>query len=473
MLKFKSPKNMIKKAVFGLATLGFLGGGVGCNDKSDQKEEDQDTQEPQEETQSPKSFVESAMSEYYPELRIAIEELETNRETPVKQSGENRYTYWNGLTWVYTIDGKGNIIQHACVDKYKNMAAKMDDNQREEQFRLHLQAETFKILEGAIKDKNNIDHKQIIGLCMMGYQLSGKMAPIAKHLNNAKNTQQIMDAFKYELPKQTKWRAGTLKRRWWCGAYAAGLITAKDLLTLKKDAFSCISLSKVATGITKNKRGYVVSIEHFNYDAETVKYALHTAQTHGDGRVVADILRENESGRAAIAAIKTGKTIEFYVAKRSMDSKKYDDAMALFNKGDYKSAAMKFANLLRENPKDASLWNDLALAFVKLGEYDRALECTDKILNVVQDSSQYGAAYYNAGLAYEGLGKYDDALTNYRLAKQDGNRGANVENAITRMENKINKSGKAQAYINGTRKINARNASHHNIKNTKSRTYNV
>ena len=455
MQKHSNSKNKIKKILFGIATLGLVtfGGtkaGKIINNKNRDKEDI--IKEPE----IPSNFTSLAMAQYYPELFIAVEELETYRATPKKHTKETRYTYWNGLTWVYTVSKNGTITQHSCNGKYKDMAAGFNREQCEEQFRLHLCFDTFKSLKSAISGKNNINHQQIIGLLMVGYQLPGKMAPIATRLNNATNNQQIMDAFKYNLPENPLWREGTLKRRWWCGAYATGLITVDDLLSLKKDAFSKISLDKVATGIKRNKDGYVLSIEHFKFDTSTVQYALNTARTKGDNPIVKDVLNQTVGGRAAIKSVKSGIPIDFIVAKSNFDQTSYDKAVKSFKNGDYKSAATGFAEMLKASPNDALLWNDLAASYNGLGEYERALECTGKIFKEIKDKSQYGAAYYNAGVAREKLGQYESALENYKYAKKNGNKSSDVNAAIARLQKIIEKSAKARAYNTATQKITTR-----------------
>ncbi len=456
MQKYSNSKNKIKKILFGIATLGlvtFIGTKAGkiINNKNRDKEDEK--KEIIQEPEIPSDFTSLAMAHYYPELFIAVEELETYRETPKKHTKESRYTYWNGLTWVYTVNKNGAITQHPCNGKYKDMATGFNREQCEEQFRLHLRFETFKSLKSAINGKNNINHQQIIGLLMLGYQLPGKMASIATRLNNAANNQQIMDAFKHNLPENPLWREGTLKRRWWCGAYATGLITVDDLLTLKKDAFSKISLDKVATGIKRNAKGCVLSIEHFKFDNTTVQYALNTARTKGDSPIVKDVLNQTVGGRAAIKAVESGIPIDFIVAKSNFDQTSYDKAVKSFKTGDYKFAATGFAELLKTNPNDALLWNDLAASYNNLGEYERALECTGKIFKEIKDKSQYGAAYYNAGVAREKLGQYESALENYKHAKKNGNKSSDVDAAIARLQKIIEKSAKARAYNTATQKI--------------------
>ncbi len=479
MAKARTKKQKLKKAVFTLATLGLLGV-VGTkiaqriirgrdDDKDGAKQEQPATQQ--------RDFMTMAMEEYYPEVFIAVEELETNRQTPKKQSGESRYTYWNGLTWVYTVDKNGKIHQHACTGTYKDQAAQMNRDQREEQFRLHLRFETFKRLQSAINGKPNINHNMIIGLCMAGYQLPGHMSDIAIRLNDAKNTQEIMDAFKYKLPSSSSWREGTLKRRWWCGAYAAGLITAEDLLSLPKDSFSKISLSNVATGIKTDKNGRLI-IDHFKYDKATVKYALNTARTNGTKEIVENIMNDSQSGRDAINFVRYGQTPSTTASyDHEKWKKEYDAAVAEFQAGNFADAARKFESMLKDYPNDALLLNDLATTYNQLGEYNKALECTTKIFTEIKNSSQYAAAYYNAGVAREKLGQYKSALANYQQAQKHGNKSKAVSDAIARVQSLAAKISGKNKYLAATKMLTTspqvRPHKMQNMRTRGSRTYNA
>ena len=478
MPKTKSLKNTAKKLGLATATLALLGYGVGKGVKniSSRNKDKQEQTKPQ----LRQDFVSKAMQEYYPELFVSVEYLETNRQTPVKQTSEARCTYWNGLTWVYTVDKNGNIEQHPCTGKWKNMAAKLTSEQREEQFRLHLRYETFKRLESVTSGKKHIDHRKAMGLCMAGYQLPGHMTDIATRLEKAKNTQEIMDAFKYKLPKGEIFRKGTLKRRWWCGAYAAGLITMDDILELEKDGFSKVKLSDIAVGIGKDKQGQTV-IKHFKYDKETVAKALRTARAKGDKKTVREVLNKSEHGREVLSAVQSNKKMDLTILySEAKYQKDYEAAVAEFNAGNYKNAIKKYDAMLKDFPNDGLVLNDMAAAYNELGQYDKALECTSKIFNKSKDRTQYGAAYYNAGVAREKLGEYKSALANYKNAQKHGNKSKAVKEAIARLQSlaaKMTKNAKKQEYMAATQKLNAhakaRTQKAQNARLRASRTYHI
>lgn len=461
----------VKKGVFLTAAAGLLGFGVAKGvqktprAEEDEKQDDVEVAAQPETKKSPQTYTERAMQELYPELVVGIEFMETNRETPIQQSKESRCTYWNGLTWVYTRNSDGKIVQHACLGKWKDYAARLDAEQRYEQFRMHLEFEVFAKLKSVTADKK-LNHNEQVALCLAGYQLSAKMDIIATKLNEATNIQQKMDAFKYG-PAPLSWRAGSYKRRWWCGAYANGLISYDDFMSLKKDGYSAISLDKVATGVARNKLRQVVSIGHFKYDAATIAYALQTARDANRTTIVRDAVKKTKSGRDALASLSDGKTITFAAARQDMYQQQYETALAEFKSGKYKSAKKGFEKILSEHPDDALVWNDLAATYNNLGEYDSAILCVHEITRKIGDKSQYAAAYYNAGASYEAKGDTERALKNYRLAITHGNKSKDAAAALTRMERATKSKSKVQAYNAGTKKLNARTKNRSTVQNAR------
>ena len=158
------------------------------------------------------------------------------------------------------------------------------------------------------------------------------------------------------------------------------------------------------------------------------------------------------------------RTASYTKEKSNID---YNTALKSFKSGDYQSAANQFVELLKLNPNDALLWNDLAASYNNLGEYDRALECTDKIFKKIKDKSQYAAAYYHAGIARENLGQYESALENYRHAKDNGNKSPGVDAAIARVQGKTAKNAKMRAYKNATDKMDVRAKRDANMQNVR------
>ena len=266
---------------------------------------------------------------------------------------------------------------------------------------------------------------------------------------------------------------GIYWRRWLEGQMAMGNITPQDLLELP-----------------------ILSMSDFWYRIGAKKSALFNKDGNGKWRVNPDALRKfkewqknpldkhgNKITRTTLRQVlskidptaistvenaklgvyrKTNTTASYTKEKSNMD---YDKAVASFRAGDYASAAIGFNELLKINPNDASLWNDLAASYNNLGKYDLALECTGKIFEEIKDKSQYAAAYYNAGVARENLGQYESALENYKYAKKNGNKSPDIDAAIARMQKIIEKSAKKRAYNSGTQKIGATTMQHRKLQN--------
>ena len=101
--------------------------------------------------------------------------------------------------------------------------------------------------------------------------------------------------------------------------------------------------------------------------------------------------------------------------------------------------------MVKANPGNALLHNDLAATYNRLGRYDEAIVHAKKIVREIGDKSQYAAAQYNAGFAYEQKGDLPKALTNYKLSVANGNRSVQAD--VTHVSNLIAKKSKSHAAI--------------------------
>lgn len=137
----------------------------------------------------------------------------------------------------------------------------------------------------------------------------------------------------------------------------------------------------------------------------------------------------------------------------------YADALQSFQNHDFQSAAQKYERLIKDYPKNALLYNDLAATYIKMGRYQDAILQSQEIIINIRDKSQYAAAQYNAGVAYEKMGNLDKALDNYKLAVRNGNR--RVQKDVTRVTELIKKREKKSghgriAFNSGARKVRAK-----------------
>lgn len=130
----------------------------------------------------------------------------------------------------------------------------------------------------------------------------------------------------------------------------------------------------------------------------------------------------------------------------------YNAALDDFNAGKYDAAATRFADMIKQYPDNALLYNDLAATYNKMGRYDDAIRCAREIVRRIGDKSQYAAAQYNAGYAYEQKGNLARALENYKLARANGN--YRVQSDISRVTNKMrDANNKIAAFSDGASRL--------------------
>jgi hypothetical protein len=251
------------------------------------------------------NFVQQALNEYWPVLAVGLTELETYRGVPKLQGSEARSTNGLGVTYTYYYNEKG-ILYRVANPKNAEKVRTFDVAGNYEQCKRHLTYETLPKLGNAIKRKENITAQQSVALVLAGYQRPSDMDNIALRLSKAKTKQEIADAFAY-YPGSTKYKEGTLKRRWWCAAYATGVITMQDFIDLPRDGFSNIELSNVY------KDG------HFVLTNEAVQYELKTAKT-GKRSTVKDFLNSFETGQEILNDVNSvsSKTVALDEAARQI-----------------------------------------------------------------------------------------------------------------------------------------------------------
>ena len=208
------------------------------------------------------NFINSFINDNWEEIVIGLLEFESYHDKPVLQSGESRYTYGPGLTWVYI---KGE--QYPCVGKYKDMAENFSDKEIWDQVRQHCLYKTEclpRIRKCLVKHGfDDVSVSQALALMFAGYQLSNPVKDIISRLKAAGNDEQkIIDAFIAGNEVKQKWRNGTNKRRWWCAMLYAGKISIEDFVNMDRDAFSKIDIDKI------------LQDGHFVFDEEIILYAL-------------------------------------------------------------------------------------------------------------------------------------------------------------------------------------------------------
>ena len=428
------------------------------------------------------NFAKEAWNAYGNEIIMGLPFFETYRGAPQPHAGEERCTYGPGITWVYTVNANGTINQYPCSGSWKQKAANFTEEEIWEQCKLHCMKDVFGYgLKPAISGLDNLDGRVCVGLCFAGYQAHTGMKNIAKAFSNATSIQEKMDAFLQNVPKKTAKgvdiEEGSLKRRWWCAAYAVGLVSSADFLSLPCDSYSKIDVSMVF------RNG------HFKYDAETVEYALNKARTK-QKQSVSDLLARSETGQSAMQhQTKTYKLIasEQELSKEDIQIEKsvkeLNDGMKKYKEGLYEAAAECFMRAIDLDKDNMEAYSNLSQTYFKLGEKNNSLEYYQKCTDIVSqcnkhmnqnksrlyDSETKAYTYYNAGHAREEMAKinkangndvvaarnYDLALKNYKTARTNAVKAGidtNVyDTAIARIEKVVNSN--TTAFNDGAARI--------------------
>ncbi len=398
-------------------------------------------------------FVSRVLDKYWPEIAVGLTELETYRNKPTVHAGETRATNGLGVTWDYSYNGK-RLEQKACT---KNSPVR-DKNGNYEQCRLHLIKETLPRLQGAISGKGDFTDRQLVALVLAGYQRPADMRNIADAISKAKNTQQVADAFAY-YPGREVWRAGTLKRRWICAAYATGWISAQDLLNMDVDAFSTVELSTVYRG------------GHFIFGEKTVAYVL--SRVRGDKNTVREFLGDFSSGMDIITKIENmdvSQVQESGGAGQSVIEESMGylvEANALYKGGNYQAAIGLYEKAIDVDPDNLEAYSSLSLMYIKRGndnksidDYKASIKIIDKALgrvksskNLVADDETMASSYYNSGVAkeavadiYKGQNKSKKAKEFYDAAKADFVKAGEYAG-------KIGATGRVKIYQKATQRV--------------------
>lgn len=392
------------------------------------------------------SFEKDFINKSWNEIVISLLEMETWREKPKLQSGESRYTYGPGLTWVYTKvkNKKGEFIevQNKCAGNYVKKASNFTMDQIWDQVKRHslYRTEVMPVMKRQLEKYGfkELSEQQVLGLFVAGYQLPGTLTDnydkkgkfisngIIHNLHNAgSKTQKQVDAFIAGKEIKEKYRVGTNKRRWWCAMIYIGKITTDDLLELNRDSFSAISINTVL------KNG------HFVYDDATIKKVLSEAKKTSKGSVKDFIKKQNVPLKGTIVKHNKSK-VENDTINPSME--KVLDGDAAFNTKDYKNAIKCYTDAISLDEDNMEAYSSLALAYKKLGDqthsisdYESSLQAVkacnarmNKNKSLLHDPEIKAATYYNAGLAREEIAKLQikanniaGAIENYVKAKQN------------------------------------------------------
>lgn len=415
-----------------------------------------------------KEFVKKAIGAYFEETAFLLTEFETYRATPKTHVGERRATSGLGGTYTYYEDSNGVIHRKDNPQDASKMRGRSKD-ENYEQVRMHLEYETVPKLLNT-RGKNNINRNVHIALLVAGYQRPADVVLIANQLDVAKNIQQIGDAFYAGCDKiNKKWRVGTIKRRWWCAAYACGYVTKYDFVNATRDAFSKIDVNTVY------RNG------HFVLDAATVEYAKSKMNGKNKSSTVSEFLSDFSGGKQILKNISEVSTFEVrdISQPRQIVEPTQSKTMTLVLRADtayrnknYENAVQLYLQAIDQDVDNMEAYSSLALTYKRLGDEKQSLEYYDKCTATIKksmarmnanrellyDADVKAASYYNAGSAREGAAKiyeqrgditqvyenYDKALKNYKTALENNSLGSEdsdkanvINNAIKRMQAKV------------------------------------
>ncbi|MDR2412623.1 MAG: tetratricopeptide repeat protein [Rickettsiales bacterium] len=382
---------------------------------------------------------------------IPIVNGEFYRSVPKVQPGENVWTHGYGMTWSRDKNGNMKIRDYADTQanrkrgyvphKPKTGNTKQQDLEESQNFiKTHVNPEIRRSMARAMSD---IEYLAVV---RAGYQLEGHITEICKNLSEAKNSQQIADAF---ITKGFERYGGTPKVRWLCGALAAGLITVEDIANMDLDAIYKID---DYTLCEKNKDEKILS---FIIGKQTIDYVLQ--KTAGKG--TRNELNQSQLGRKALENIKKiGAAGPHSEEIGSMPLRFQDVALNLLVRGNieyknknYAAAEDFFKQAVAQDPKNPDAYNDLAITLIRLGKYQEAIEACKKVLEI-GDREKYSPANFNAGIAYEKLGNLERAALNYKAAVDNNSDVEAYKNALDRVNAQIKK----QKFENGKLKVKVR-----------------
>ena len=144
------------------------------------------------------------------------------------------------------------------------------------------------------------------------------------------------------------------------------------------------------------------------YESGTSRKETAARDTAADPEIVERLqsLGYIQSGHASPAPNPAGGAVRSPQGERNL-------AGLQFEAGRFKEAADAYAQLVRENPKDAALHTSLAGALGALGRSDEAMRHLDTALSLAPLNVE---AHHNRAVILERQGKREAAIEQYRIA---------------------------------------------------------
>jgi tetratricopeptide (TPR) repeat protein len=309
----------------------------------------------------------------------------------------------------------------------------------------------------------------ILALADLSYN-SGALGIMLARLNDGWSERDILDKMleyrKAKIKKKLVTLDGLIVRRWWDYAAGSNAIDYVKLLDCKLTAVSAIGSANLYSDKAKYKP--IISPDKIN---QVLSAKVPSKPS------VRDIFNRSDIGDGYIRAI------EYMDIKASRDLILHEsdaagelntdeilafDAQSAFDAGDYANAAEKFKQLIDSVPNEYGFYNDLIFTLYKLGQYDEALVYARILIDMaheddVGEDKIFGAAYFNAGLCREAKGELSKARKNYVTASKRMPGNAKVNEALMRIDNKIN------AFKNASQKTKAKSNKKNNSRKGRDR----
>ena len=102
-------------------------------------------------------------------------------------------------------------------------------------------------------------------------------------------------------------------------------------------------------------------------------------------------------------------------SKEILNEMEYFKGEIALIEGKVQTAIHHFDRAIRFNPHDAEAYNDKALAYAEIGNYEQAMEWIDRGLKL---NPGYATLYHNKGWFLAQTDKYEDAISFYKKALQ-------------------------------------------------------
>lgn len=115
----------------------------------------------------------------------------------------------------------------------------------------------------------------------------------------------------------------------------------------------------------------------------------------------------------AMHSLKKLKSLNMYKSATEFKQEKLNKLSQKFNKQEFKKVIQDANKLIKAYPKEIDLYNIKGASNAALGEYEKAIKCYEKILQIDTNSAK---AYYNIAVMYDSLKAPKESIKYYKYA---------------------------------------------------------